>query len=356
MYKKIKIESFRGIKSLEINDPKQFNLIVGKNNSCKTTVLESIFLLIGPTNPTLPMAINSFRGLNVISEYYWPVVFNQLQPKSLVKLYGEIISPNEQRDLTIKPLKESTISKPDDKKGLLAGEISGTNIVDRINGLTLEFSFKEAGRKERKKFISNIRFNGKDIERDIPEGYKNTLNGIFVVGVGGSENNTQRFNDLQIKKQEKEVLKILQKIEPAIRDISVGSNDILYCDMGFEHLVPLNVIGGGIMRLLTIILAIYSSSNGIVMVDEVENGFHYSALEILWKAIFEAAREFNVQVFATTHSFENIRAYSSAYEKLPEKNDDLRLFRIEKENEKLDLISINHEVLKTSLENDLEVR
>ena len=63
-----------------------------------------------------------------------------------------------------------------------------------------------------------------------------------------------------------------------------------------------------------------------------------------------------IQIFATTHSFENIRAYSSAYDKLSEKNDDLRLFRIEKKNETLDLISINHEILKTSIENDLEVR
>ncbi|MCK5059394.1 MAG: AAA family ATPase [Candidatus Aminicenantes bacterium] len=356
MYKKIKIENFRGIKSLEIKDPKQFNLIVGKNNSCKTTVLESIFLLTGPTNPTLPMTINSFRGLNVIDEYYWSLFFNRLETKSIIKLYGEISRPDEQRDLTIKPLRESSISKPGNKKGLLAGEISGTDIVDRINGLTLEFLLKEPGRKESNKFVSNVRFDGKDIKPEIPGDYKNRLDGVFIYGTGGSQNNAQRFNNIQIKKQEKKVVQILQKIEPTIQDISVGSNDILYCDMGFDRLVPINMVGEGINRLLAIILAIYDKSNGIVMIDEVENGFHYSALEILWKAIFEAAREFNVQIFATTHSFENIRAYSSAYDKLAEKNDDLRLFRIEKKKDELDIISINHEILKTSIENDLEVR
>jgi AAA15 family ATPase/GTPase len=92
------------------------------------------------------------------------------------------------------------------------------------------------------------------------------------------------------------------------------------------------------------------------LIDEVENGFYYSALKFLWEAIFESAREFNVQIFAATHSLENIKAYNSAYDKLSAKDDSLRLFRIEKEENRFNLISIDHEMLKTSLENDLEVR
>ena len=119
-----------------------------------------------------------------------------------------------------------------------------------------------------------------------------------------------------------------------MHDLSVGSDDILYCDVGFNELVPVNIVGEGINRLLSIILAIYEASNGIVMIDEVENGFHYSSLPFLWEAIFESAREFNVQVFATTHSFENIKAYSSVYDKLEGKKDHMGLFRIEKLKDK----------------------
>ena len=82
----------------------------------------------------------------------------------------------------------------------------------------------------------------------------------------------------------------------------------------------------------------------------------YSALEFLWQAIFEAAREFNVQLFATTHSHENIAAYCSAYDKLPDKNDDLRLFRLEKEKDKIELIDLDFETLKGTIEHDLEIR
>ncbi|UCH93824.1 MAG: AAA family ATPase [Candidatus Aminicenantes bacterium] len=359
MYKKIKIENFRGISQLQFKDLKQFNLIVGKNNSCKTTVLESIFLLTGPTNPDIPIRINSFRGFHLINDYSWSLIFYKLDIQLSSKLYGEVINPKEKRDLTIRPLKETAILKPQDPRkhnGHIVVNSSHTAPVDRVNGLSFEYSIKKGNSKETLKFHSDIRRNGKDLQKNLPNNYKNSLNGIFIYPNYGFGDNTRRFNDIQIKKQEKRILRILQKIEPGIKDLSVGSDDILYCDVGFNELVPVNIVGEGINRLLSIVLAIYEASNGVVLIDEVENGFHYSALEFLWEAIFESAREFNVQVFATTHSFENIKSYSSAYEKLGNKKDNMRLYRLEKEEERLELISIDHEMLKITLENGLEIR
>jgi hypothetical protein len=356
MYKKIKIENFRGISQLQFNDLKQFNLVVGKNNSCKTTVLESIFLLTGPTYPDIPIRINNFRGFGLINDYSWFLTFYKLDIQRSSKLYGEVINPKEKRDLTIKPLKETLIPKPREDDAHLGSNSSHTAPFERVNGLSFDYSIKKGNSKEFLKFHSDITWDGKNLHKNLPDNYKNSLNGIFIYPNYGFSDNTKRFNDLQIKKQGKQILKILQKIEPSIKDLSVGSVDILYCDMGFNQLVPVNMVGEGINRLLSIILAIYEASNGIVLIDEVENGFHYSALEFLWEAIFESAREFNVQVFATTHSFENIKSYSSAYEKLGNKKDNMRLYRLEKEEERLELISIDHEMLKITIENGLEIR
>jgi len=66
MYNKIKIENFRGIPNLELNDPRQFNLFVGKTNCGKTSLLESIFLLCVATNARLPVSINNFRRAFII--------------------------------------------------------------------------------------------------------------------------------------------------------------------------------------------------------------------------------------------------------------------------------------------------
>ncbi len=356
MYKKIKIENFRGINRLEFKDPKQFNLIVGQNNSCKTTLIESIFLLTGPTNPNLALTINTFRGFHLINDHSWPLIFNKLDTQLPLKLYGEVIKPRENRYLTIKPLRETAITKPDENSGHFVSESSHTMPADRVNGLSFEYSIKKGNSKKPLKFNSDIRWTGKDFQTNLPDNYKNSLKGIFIFANFDFGENTKRFSDIQIKKQEAKILKILQKIEPGIHSLSVGSDNILYCDIGFNELVPINIVGGGINRLLSIILGIYYASNGIVLIDEVENGFHYSALEMLWEAIFESAREFNAQIFATTHSFENIKAYSSAYDKLQEKKDSMRLYRIEKEGDKLELVSIDHEMLKTSLENNLEIR
>ena len=62
---RLTIKNFRGFDSLEIDGFSKINLFVGKNNSGKTSVLESIFLVIGMSNPMLPNTINQIRGLNI---------------------------------------------------------------------------------------------------------------------------------------------------------------------------------------------------------------------------------------------------------------------------------------------------
>jgi len=104
------------------------------------------------------------------------------------------------------------------------------------------------------------------------------------------------------------------------------------------------------------ILAIYDVSDGVVLIDEVENGFHYSILEIVWQAIFESAKRFNVQVLATTHSYETIKAYNKASQRIFKDADESNLLRIEKEDDLYNLVKINSEVLETTLEHNLEVR
>ena len=74
--------------------------------------------------------------------------------------------------------------------------------------------------------------------------------------------------------------------------------------------VLLNSLGDGINRFMAIICAIWSSKDGFLFIDEVENGIHYTNLEKLWKIIFEVSKDANCQVFATTHSKECIEAFN----------------------------------------------
>ena len=359
MYKKLTINGFRGIKHLEVEDFRQVNLFVGKNNCGKTTVLESLFLLTGPTNPQLPLKINTLRDFNIVDENSWSVFFNRLDINSNIKLSGELGKPREGRNLAIKPnMKSATLSRTTTDKELIDIRGSYTGLAPVMNGLILDYSFvKGRAKKSKKPLTAKVIATGTGIEFKMPKGYEETLRGVFINAKTISGDMGTRFNDIQIRKQTDRIVKVLRQIEPSLVDLSLGTDGIVYCDIGLDRLLPLNVMGDGMFRLVSIILAILDAQDGIVLIDEIENGFHYSSQEILWDAIFESAKEFNVQIFATTHSIECTEAFSSSYSRIVQNNDDIaRLYRIEREDDDFRVVSYDHNILEASLDSGWEVR
>ena len=77
MIQDIKIENFRGITSLEIQDFKKINIFVGKNNCGKTSVLEALFLVTGISNPSLSVTINNMRSLVINNIVDLKFIFNK---------------------------------------------------------------------------------------------------------------------------------------------------------------------------------------------------------------------------------------------------------------------------------------
>ena len=190
----------------------------------------------------------------------------------------------------------------------------------------------------------------------MPKEYKELLRGVFINPTTISGDIGTRFNNVQIKKQTGKITELLSQIEPSLDNLSLGADGIIYCDIGLDRLMPVNVMGDGIFRILSIILAISDTKNGIVLVDEVENGFYHSSQEILWDAIFKSAKEFNVQIFATTHSIECVKAFSSTYSRLEKDNDEIRLYRVERKDDDFKIVSYDHKTLEASLDSDWEVR
>ena len=76
-------------------------------------------------------------------------------------------------------------------------------------------------------------------------------------------------------------------------------------------------MGDGINRILTIILAMLNCENGVLLIDEFENGLHYSVQHQLWKVINDLSTKLNVQVFATTHSMDTLRSLSELINDYP---------------------------------------
>ncbi len=108
-------------------------------------------------------------------------------------------------------------------------------------------------------------------------------------------------------------------------------------------MIPLSFMGEGLTSLAAIILKISGTADGVLLIDEIENGFHHSTLVNVWKAIGQAARQFNTQIFATTHSWECITAAHHAFSE--SENYDFRLHRLDRDEDEISVKTYDQESL-----------
>lgn len=118
--------------------------------------------------------------------------------------------------------------------------------------------------------------------------------------------------------------------------------------------VPLRSLGEGAMRLFGVALALANSRDGFLLIDEAENGIHHTAQPAFWRMVLQTARENNVQVFATTHSWDCVRGFAQA----AVQNEDVEgvLVRLEKEEDGLRAVLYDEEDLEIAEDQNIEVR
>jgi AAA15 family ATPase/GTPase len=328
------IKNFRGIPNLEIEDFRGINLILGKNNASKTSILEAIFMLIGISNPELVLRVNSFRNLILIEDEDFRLVFFNLNYKNEPEFKAVFDENDEARELVIKPITTNQNSKRKlqkySKDNLLDINFDTSFSEEKVNGLTFKFSIKQY-QKQKKEYESKITFEKGSFTINEDKKYKQEIRGVFISPqIGISLNLEKELEELIITKQYKSIIQVLKKIDSSIEDIAFGTNKMIYIDIGIERLVPINIIGDGIRRLLSILLSISNAKNGILLIDEIDNGLHFSTLKVLWSAIIEASKEFNVQLVVTTHNQEVLKYLKEVLEEDAYKDyqDEVRSYTI----------------------------
>ncbi len=117
--------------------------------------------------------------------------------------------------------------------------------------------------------------------------------------------------------------------------------------------IPLKRLGDGVQRLFGVSLALANCRDGILIIDEVENGIHHSIHRALWKMIFRAAEEGNVQVVAATHSWDCIAGFAEAAIDTPTNGI---LYRLERTGDDLLAIRYSEEDLEVAARQRIEVR
>ena len=346
MFKELNISDFRGIGGLKLKDMSKLNLVVGANNSGKTTILESLFLLVGVSNSQLPLKINSFRFFDLIGDVSWKSFFRDLNLDNTIILDAEF-DDKSKRNLKIKPhtLFMQTIK---DRNGVGTSSTS----TPEINGLILEATISN---RDKKKIKSEIWV---DLEKgehplviNLAKDYKELRKGIFISDRTKNEL-SDRFDNIQRRKEKSQVIDILKNLEPNLKDIALGQGGIVYVDLGLDNLVPIQLMGDGMVKILAVVLAIMDTKDGVVLIDEIENGLHFKSQEILWNAIAKTSEKYNVQIIAATHSIENIRAFSNVLRGKTKGS----LYRIETDGKQHKSIYFSQEKIRSFVESNWEMR
>jgi hypothetical protein len=122
------------------------------------------------------------------------------------------------------------------------------------------------------------------------------------------------WDDITLTPYEKRTIEALKLIEPNIEDLRFieerRRRTALIKLIGEDTRFPLRSMGDGIVRILQLILNMYAAQGGIYLIDEFDNGLHYSVQKALWQLIFDLADELGIQVFATTHSWDCIQSFT----------------------------------------------
>jgi AAA15 family ATPase/GTPase len=360
MIREFTVKNFRGFQDFSIDNLSQVNLFSGKNNVGKSALLEGLFLHFGNTNPQLALIVNGFRGLNDLTFEFksfsanpFDSLFFNLDHTKTIELNSIDFSKKSKivrirLNPTSPKIKNERYSKSKIDFNLSRDEI-GADIFPVID-------FEESWHNKTTHYQLKVTPTGIKVNKPmnpefetqfIPSRITNAKDDAILFG------KIDKSNFEQIE----EIVKILQSVDKRIKRLSVIPNVnevMIHGDIGLNNLLPLPLMGEGMGKLTSILLRFANAKNGVVLIDEIENGFHYSVLKDIWKAIFEASQKFNVQVFATTHSYECIKAANTVL--LNNSQYDFTLHRLVRTDEKILHKSLNKLKLATAIESNLEVR
>ena len=360
MLKDIHIQNYRGIKDLKIKDFKRINLLVGDNNSGKTSVLEATTILY-PDLVTF-FEILMLRELGFIAINNKNITDFAINLPSLNK---QFYNRNYAKPFKIESnLTQSGAKKSDKKLSLEASLSKNYTKFDQI------INTQDQRISEINSFIAKYSLGNKSQELGLStNGTGKTIGESFgtkhVFISDATPKVAQIFNAFEPvarASRESEYVKILKIFEPELCNIKQAGDDLIF-EKTDKSTISASYMGSGFLKFLSIFLTIDNLQNeaAIVSIDEVGNGLHPSKQEIFWEVMFEFLKKNkNLQIFATTHSDESVAALSKVFEKTGKKDlgeDEIRLFKIRKTSKEEILVGdYNAEEIEAKVESGLEVR
>lgn len=337
MFDRLAIENFRAFEKLEIAPLHRVNLIAGGNNVGKTSVLEAIWLALqgNPlTSPATqaPHASSLFRRSAI---KYEPNT--QSAPDDIDNFWKWLFF---QKDMSRQILIELSSSKSPESNRTLRLYFDG-DLLQTTDGRSHPIILLGAPPQPQPSGLGCI-----------------TLSTTHSSPVEDAE----RVNAVSVINRDEELVSYLRLIDPRIRKLKYlklpgHQHPYVYADVGLgkgKELIPATQLGQGTSRMLGLFASLMTEQPRVLLIDEFENGLQHDAIGPIWSALGKFARDNDVQIFATTHSYECIVAAHKAF---AENADDFAVIKLRPDPEQgIAAFILNHANIDVAIETEMEIR
>lgn len=387
----LKIKGFRALEDFVVPKLGRVNLIVGKNNSGKSTVLEALELYAGNANFNLLEKLANSHDER--SRFHDEAIDSQPEDLPFASFFTgrkfpdsdegiEIGDPNTSDFLTIQHGYQIEQVERISRNGAEFSRVRSIRISKSDTDLLETDPVSEAIFVNRGDFQFSLPLK-EELRPGARLGILPFLKGSIPCAVVPTQfvdvnDLADEWDRIALTDSQEVVKKALQLIAPNFVDISFVRSDEdssrpRYSSSARRTLsrtakvrlrdhdrpVPLGSMGDGMLRVLQLVLKVFSAKGGFLLIDEFENGLHYSVQEKVWGQIFDLAEELNIQIFATTHSWDCIESFAKVA--LAKSGTEGVLFRVGRsartsENGKVIATVFDEEQLFNITQADVEVR
>jgi len=375
MFPEITVQGYRGFASYRMGDLKTVNLLVGKNNSGKTSLLEAVHLLATDGNPHVLARIALQRGEEVAAGYDdrdegdWPL------PDISHFFHGHIIEPDhkirldgdQQRSLEISIRARETLAKEHQLRLFEREKYArpGRRRSNAVLAIQITSVIDDTSREQLLTAQSN---GGFDVSNTVLAAGETQRLGVDPARFLGTESAgvdlLQELWDQSIEEgTEAGIVEALQILDERVSSIHFrvgqrrsrsGKCGIVIGFADQQRRVPLGSLGDGMRRLLALALALNHTRGGVLLVDEIDTGLHWTTMPDMWRLVIETARQNGTQVFATTHSSDCLKGLATACNLYPDLAELVSVQTIEPELG--ESIALPGARLPLMIEQEIEVR
>ena len=344
------ISGFRGIQSLDVNRLGRVTLIAGKNGVGKTTLLDAVRVYASRGDCYILSDI--LRECEELVASIDEEGNEVLLPNFASLLYGRTLSP----DIPI------AIGPKDTEKQLRVVVQPDPTQMDMGVDISPSFADIQIAReflgKTQKALTSDFLLRPRGLR--LQEIQLHPSIGYEIVGPGIISNPTMAsfWDGIALTDYEDRAVESLRLIygNEIERLAFIGERHkrrAIVKALSQKTPIPLRTLGDGALRIFGVALALANSRDGFLLLDEAENGIHHSIQHAYWRMVLETAQKYNVQVLATTHSFDCVRGFAHAVEDSSIKGV---FFRMEIHDGTMYAVEYSDEALIVAADHTIEVR